>query len=57
LDAVLIKQHPNAIHFSGHCLTAQQIKQQNMDFKGVNSLSSETIDKIYKRGPALVLEE
>ena len=28
-----------------------------MDFKGVNHLSEQAIDKIYKRGPALVLEE
>ena len=56
-DTVLDKQRPGAIHFSGHGLTAAQIRQQNRDHSGVTFLSQEAIDKIYQRGPALVLED
>jgi len=50
---VLERERPGAIHFSGHGLSADQIRQQNRD----NNMSEEEIETIYQKGDAIIMED
>jgi len=50
---VLERERPGAIHFSGHGLSADQIRQQNRD----NNMSEEEIEAIYQKGDAIIMED
>lgn len=50
---VLERERPGAIHFSGHGLSADQIRQQNRD----NNMSEEEIQTIYQKGDAIIMED
>ena len=53
---MLEKQRPGAIHFSGHGVTAEQIRKENIKFKAFTLMSDSTIEEIFQKGDALVLE-
>ena len=48
---------PSAIHFSGHGLTAAEIRDENIKLKSFTLMSDDEIDKIFHKGDALVLED
>ena len=44
---MLEKQRPGAIHFSGHGVTAEQIRKENYKFKAFTLMSDSTIEEIF----------
>ena len=56
LRRIFIDQRPGAIHFSGHGITAEEIRAENVRMKSFTAQSDESIDEVYNRGHALVME-
>jgi hypothetical protein len=51
------KSHrPGAIHFSGHAVSAEDIRKENKSLQPLTDQSDTEIEQIYLQGDALVLE-
>jgi hypothetical protein len=48
---------PGAIHFSGHGLTAGEIKKDNQNNQGFTMMTDEDIEEVFKKGDAIVMED
>ena len=44
---VLERERPGAIHFSGHGLSAEEIRQQNRDHQAITLMTDAQIETIY----------
>jgi hypothetical protein len=51
-NKVLEEIRPGAIHFSGHGVTAQEIRTENIKMQ----MEEDEVERIFKKGDALVME-
>ena len=49
-------ERQGAIHFSGHGVTRDEIRETNVKFKPATLMSNVAIEEIYQKGDALVFE-